>query len=78
MQAEIGVDAGAYARQLMGHAKELADKWTAPGARQAVVVLQVCVLELGVLRCSSRVSTTAAAVAPAAFGECGLLGWHLT
>uniref|UniRef100_A0A7S0WYH8 Protein phosphatase n=1 Tax=Chlamydomonas leiostraca TaxID=1034604 RepID=A0A7S0WYH8_9CHLO len=32
--AEIGVDAGAYARQLMGHAKEFADSWTADGSAE--------------------------------------------
>ncbi|KAL6746431.1 Serine/threonine phosphatase, family 2C [Haematococcus lacustris] len=32
--AEIGVDAGAYARQLMGFAKELADQLTAPGCAE--------------------------------------------
>lgn len=31
VQSEIGVDAGVYARQLMGHAKDFADKWTADG-----------------------------------------------
>ncbi len=33
-QAEVGVDAGAYARQLMGHAKDHADKVTATGSAE--------------------------------------------
>jgi hypothetical protein len=34
MQAEVGVDAGAYARQLMGHAREEADDVTLPSHPQ--------------------------------------------
>lgn len=33
-QAEVGVDAGAYARQLMAHAKQYADTLTADGSAE--------------------------------------------
>jgi len=34
LQAEVGVDAGAYARQLMAHAKEFADTLTADSSKE--------------------------------------------